>query len=49
VPFPVDYRTERGVRPRLEAKVGERLAGLDRVAREWGAYLVYRVTERLVE
>lgn len=49
VPYPVDYRTTERVSPRFEVRVGDRLAALDRVVREWGAYLVYRATGRLTE
>lgn len=48
-PVPVDYRTTRMVTWRFDPRVGARLAELDRVVREWGAYLVYRATGRLVE
>lgn len=47
VPYPVDYRTTERVSPRFEVRIGERLAALDRVVREWGAYLVYRSTGRI--
>lgn len=50
-PFPVDYRS---LPPsqwrdawRFDLMVGKRLAGLDRVVREWGAYQVYRRSGRL--
>ncbi len=49
VPYPVDFRTTERVSPRFEVRVGERLAALDRVVREWGAYLVYRSSGRLIE
>lgn len=52
-PFPVDYRS---LPPgawrdawRFDLAVGKRLAGLDRVVREWGAYQVYRRSGRLVD
>ena len=48
-PYPVDYRTTERVSPRFEVRIGERLAALDRAVREWGAYLVYRSTGRIVE
>lgn len=48
-PVPVDYRTTRAAAWRFDPRVGARLAELDRVVREWGAYLVYRGTGRLVE
>ena len=49
VPYPVDYRTTERVSPRFEVRIGERLAALDRVVREWGAYLVYRSVGRIDE
>lgn len=48
-PYPVDYRTTQRVSPRFEVRIGDRLAALDRVVREWGAYLVYRSLGRLRE
>lgn len=47
VPYPVDYRTTERVSPRFEVRIGERLAALDRVVREWGAFLVYRSMGRI--
>lgn len=47
LPFPVDYRTTTRVSARFDVKVGERLAGLDRAVREWGAYLIYRWLGRI--
>lgn len=49
VPYPVDYRTTERVSPRFEVRIGDRLAALDRVVREWGAYLVYRSAGRISE
>lgn len=49
VPYPVDHRTTQRVSPRFEVRIGDRLAALDRVVREWGAYLVYRSAGRIVE
>jgi len=52
-PFPVDYRSlpagEWRDAWRLDLAVGKRLAGLDRVVREWGAYQVYRRSGRLLD
>lgn len=52
-PFPVDYRSlppsEWRAAWRLDLAVGKRLAGLDRVVREWGAYQVYKRSGRLAE
>lgn len=52
-PFPVDFRS---LPPsawrsawRFDLAVGKRLAGLDRVVREWGAYEVYKRSGRLAE
>lgn len=53
VPFPVDYRSlppgEWRQAWRFDLAVGKRLAGLDRVVREWGAYQVYERSGRLQE
>jgi len=49
VPYPVDYRTTERISPRFEVRIGDRLAALDRVVREWGAYLVYRSAGRIKE
>lgn len=47
VPYPVDYRSAGGaVRVRL-AWPGARLASLDTVVREWGAWWVYRRSGRI--
>lgn len=52
-PFPVDYRSlppsEWRSAWRFDLAVGKRLAGLDRVVREWGAYEVYKRAGRLAE
>lgn len=47
VPYPVDHRTTARISPRFEVRIGDRLAALDRVVREWGAYLVYRSSGRI--
>lgn len=52
-PFSVDYRSlppsEWRAAWRFDLAVGKRLAGLDRVVREWGAYQVYKRAGRLVD
>lgn len=50
VPYPVDYLTGVG-EPSWSGwpPVGDRLASLDRVAREWGAVMIYRRTGRISE
>jgi uncharacterized SAM-binding protein YcdF (DUF218 family) len=48
-PLPVDYRSPAAWRWRFDPRIGARLAELDRVVREWGAYVVYRATGRVIE
>ena len=52
-PFPVDYRSlppsEWRAAWRFDPAVGKRLAGLDRVVREWGAYQVYKRAGGIVD
>lgn len=48
-PVPVDYRSPSSWQWRFDPRIGARLAELDRVVREWGAYVVYRASGRIVE
>lgn len=48
-PVPVDYRSPATWQWRFDPRIGTRLAELDRVVREWGAYVVYRATGRVIE
>lgn len=48
-PVPVDYRSPASWGWRFDPRIGARLSELDRVVREWGAYVVYRATGRVIE